>query len=435
MGTLHEEFWLSEGAGRTRKERRSGAYSYYLPTLLNSLDFSLDQDVVNDVASAERAIAQLNEHATTLQSSEGIARLLLRTEAVSSSHIEGLVIGTRRLLEAEMNFAEKGLFKYDRAAASIVGNIHAMETSIREAQAQQRISVDTILDIHRSLCKGTSREQYGGAVRDRQNWVGGNSYNPLDADYVPPSPRHIPTLLEDLAEYCNRTDLSPIVQAAIAHAQFESIHPFIDGNGRTGRALIHVILRKRGLAPRLVPPVSLVMATHSKSYVEGLTAFRFVDEAGSDASERLNEWISFFAGACNTSCDEAAAFEESAREMEQAWASSLGGVRKGSAVGDLLKELPGMPLFSVATASKAIGKSFSSTSLAVNRCLDAGIIRPTRNKKRNRIFEVPEVIDEFNLFERRLASPAHDTAIAPPVRPVPENLAKERKRRGNRESH
>lgn len=125
----------------------------------------------------------------------------------------------------------------------------------------------------------------------------------------------------------NRWVVSPVVQAALAHAQFEAVHPFIDGNGRTGRALIHLVLRRRGSAANFVPPISLVMATLSKSYIQGLSAFRAVDsEVGDGGREGVNEWVSFFAGACLTACEEAAAFEEraaaSALVAGEAWAGA-----------------------------------------------------------------------------------------------------------------
>src|SRR5205085_4050308 len=101
-------------------------------------------------------------------------------------------------------------------------------------------------------------------------------------------PKLVPDLMSDLCAFINRTDLSPVLQAAIAHAQFETIHPFADGNGRVGRALVHVVLRRRELALRYVPPVSLVLAADAKAYVGGLTAFR---------QGRPADWILAFAQA------------------------------------------------------------------------------------------------------------------------------------------
>ena len=423
MGTLHQEFWMSEGLGRTRRERQSGAYRYYLPTRLRDMHIALEPDVVGDVSRAEYAIVALNERTAALRSSEGIARLLLRAEAVSSSFIEGLSIGTRRLLRAEMNLGSQEAFRHDESAAEVVGNIHAMRSALAAAQADETVTTETILAIHRTLCAGTRIERFGGVVRDRQNWVGGNSYNPLAADYIPPAPQHVPALLDDLAEYCNDQVVSPIVQAAIVHAQFESIHPFIDGNGRTGRALIHLVLRRRGLAPQLVPPVSLVLATHAQSYVQGLTGFRYLDSAREESIRGgINEWVSFFAGACLASCEEAERFERSADALLVEWRDRLGSVRKNSALDLMLEELVGMPVFTVKLVVEATGRATSAVSAAIERCIDAGIAKPLGNQKRNRVFEIPEVINEFNIFERRLASPVGDTSMEKPVRAVPERL-------------
>ena len=108
--------------------------------------------------------------------------------------------------------------------------------------------------MHERLLAGTRLERYAGRLRAVQNWIGGSSFNPCSAAFVPPPPEHVRALMADLCEFCNQDTLPAVAQAAMAHAQFETIHPFVDGNGRTGRALIHVILRRRGLAPRLVPP-------------------------------------------------------------------------------------------------------------------------------------------------------------------------------------
>src|SRR5512139_89251 len=125
-----------------------------------------------------------------------------------------------------------------------------------------------------------------GRVREEQNWIGGRLGNPSDAAFVPPPEDLVLPLLEDLVAFMARDDLPAAPQAAVAHAQFETIHPFIDGNGRVGRALVHVVLRRRGLAPRYVPPVSLVLAADAKAYVAGLTAFR---------DDRPTDWIFLFA--------------------------------------------------------------------------------------------------------------------------------------------
>jgi len=128
-------------------------------------------------------------------------------------------------------------------------------------------------------------------IRSEQNWIGGAASSPRDAEFVPPPPELVPDLLDDLCAFCNREDVPASVQAGIAHAQFETIHPFADGNGRVGRALIHVVLRRRALAPRYVPPVSLVLAAdaspRTREKVERLARARRVPVLMGPVAERL----------------------------------------------------------------------------------------------------------------------------------------------------
>jgi Fic family protein len=263
--------------------------------------------------------------------------------------------------------------------------------------------------------------ELGGVIRDQQNWIGGSSYNPCSAVFIPPPPEYVEGLLRDLIDYTNGDQHSPLVQAAIAHAQFETIHPFADGNGRTGRALIHVTLRRRGLAHTFVPPISLVLATWSDDYIAGLTAFRHLHSADSpERSTATQVWLRTFAAASLRACSDAEAYASRIDELVDYWEATLGGVRKESAVDRLLEVLPGVPLITVESAAGLIGRSEVAAGAAINRLLDAGILRQRNiGKQRYRIFEAPAVLDLFTSLERALASPTGDTATKAPVRPVP----------------
>ena len=420
MGSFHQAFWHSNDSGQTRAERRGGSYYYYLPTKLKSLDIALDSDVVSDLVRAESAIRELNVAARYPHNSEGLARFLLRAESVSSSYIEGLQIGAKRLLKAELRASDSELLNPDETATDIIGNIHAMEEALKRAQSESCVTADTIINIHRTLLKDTRSSEFAGVVRTEQNWIGGNWFNPLQAEFVPPAPQYVGDLLDDLADYCNSELVSPIQQAAIAHAQFETIHPFADGNGRTGRALIHLILRKRGLAPNLIPPISLILATFSDAYIDGLTATRRSDNQGLEhILAGYNEWISFFAGTCVRACKASRQFEQATNELQAKWRSQLGALRKGSAAELLLDELIGMPIVSLQSLQKSTGRSIGALSQAVERFVDAGILKPLSNTVRKRSFEAFEVLRIFNTYERQLASPAGNTRLEKPARPVP----------------
>ncbi|MGH3298145.1 MAG: Fic family protein [Trebonia sp.] len=371
-----------------------------------------------DVTDAEAAIRRLNAEASALADTEALARLLLRAESVASSRIEGLEIGARKLLRAEAA-QQLGERSHDVTAEEVLGNIDAMNGAVREIGSGDPITVDMLLRFHGRLMAGSRDKAYAGQLRNRQNWIGGSEHNPCSAAFVPPPPERVPDLLADLCSFCNDESLPAVAQAAIAHAQFETIHPFADGNGRTGRGLIHLVLRRRGLATRVLPPVSLVLATWASDYVDGLVATRYRGPAtGKEAHAGLNRWVGRFAGACVRAVDDAAAFEMRVNQIEDTWRAQLGRVRGGSATDLLLRSLPGAPILTVNGAAQMISRSFTQTNDAAARLADAGILSQVNVGKRNRAFEAKAVINAFSDLERQLASPAGDTRTSAPSRPV-----------------
>ena len=420
MSYFVDEYWMSDGSGVTRRDRQGCAYRAYVPDPLMGRDFVFAGDVAADIADAEAAVIRLNSQASALVSTEVVARLLLRAEAVASSKIEGLHANARRLLrvEAAREFDVAG--RRDVTAEEVLGNVDAMSEALAAAESEETITVDTILRIHAALLANTPLEQHGGTVRIEQNWVGGSAYNPCSAAFVPPPPALVPGLLADLAEFCNTDSLPAVAQAAVAHAQFETIHPFIDGNGRAGRALIHLILRRRGIAPHVVPPISLILATLATDYVAGLTAFRYVGEPESpEAVDGLNRWVALFAGSCTRAVSDAMIYEERIREIQRRWRDTVGSVRRNSTLDLLLEILPGTPVITVTGAARMLGRSFKAASWAVDELVQAGVLEQVNVGRRNRAFEARDVLDAFTDLERRLASPTGDTRVAPRARPVP----------------
>lgn len=402
----------SPASGLPRADRVGCDYEAYVPDLLAGRAYSLDGATTADVADAERAVGRLNQQATTLANSEAVARLLLRAESVASSKIEGLEVGGRRLLKAQFA-ADAGAAIEDVTATEVVNNIDAMRWAVDQLAVADEITVDGVLEIHRRLLAGTPIAEHAGRLRDQQNWIGGSSYNPCSAAFVPPPPERVRALMEDLCVFCNGTDLPAVAQAAIAHAQIETIHPFADGNGRTGRALIHAILRRRGLAPAVLPPVSLLLATWSADYVAGLTATRYEGDQG------LDRWIALFAAATTRAVADAERYEAAIARVEARWREELGSVRANSAVDLLLRALPGAPVLNVRSAAALIGRSEQAANVAVGRLLDVGILKQTKLGRRNRVLEAPAVIEVFNDLERQLASPDGGTLRSPPSRSVP----------------
>ena len=419
MATTERRLWASDFAGPTRRDRQPCEYDVYLPDRLSNRRFSLDGDVAADVADAEAALTRLDASSVGLADSEALARLLLRAESVASSRIEGLEIGARRILRADAA-RRLGIAPSDVTAREILGNIDAMTWAVDTIEQGSAITLQTLLETHRRLLAGSRVEEYGGRVREVQNWIGGSGYNPCSASFVPPPPELVGNLLDDLVGFCNSDSLPALAQAAVAHAQFETIHPFADGNGRTGRALIHMVLRRRGLGLRVLPPVSLILATWSQDYIEGLTGTRYTGPAeSSGAHSGINRWNALFASACLRAVEDARHFEEQVRALQFSWRERIGRVRRDSTANLLVSVLPSAPVLTTTTVAELVGRSFPAASQAVERLVQAGVLEQVSVGRRNRAYEAPELIDVFTAFERRLASPEADTRVSAPALRVP----------------
>ena len=414
-------WWAPRFEGPTRADRMGGWYHPYSPDLLAAWDPQIPGSLAASISQAEQAVRELNSPAHRHPGLGGLGRFLLRAESVGSSAIEGLRVGPRRLLAAEEQIA-KGRSAADRVAAEVVGNIDAMRQATEVAAQQQPFRLDCLLDVHKLLMDRSHTPELGGVLREEQGWIGGGSFNPCNAAYVPPPPDRVPELTHDLVAYVNTDYHSPLTQAAVAHAQFETIHPFGDGNGRAGRALIHIVLQRRGLAPRFVPPISLVLSTWSDSYIEGLTAFRH--EGPADSAQRddaLRPWLGLFAAATRRACDDALRYSDRIDQLTVEWNQKLGRYRKGSALALLVAVLPGVPLLTPDKAAQLIGRSPVATRAAITQLLDAGILRlRPSSSPRNRVLEAPSVIHLLTYLERSLATPQGDTLQENPVRPVPD---------------
>jgi Fic family protein len=390
--------------GLPRRDRKACEYRAYRPDLLAGRELVLGSREVADIADAERDVARFNESARALSNTEALARLLLRAESVASSKIEGLEVGARRLLRADA--AERlGERDPDVTADDVLANVRAMAYALDAARDAPAITVDLLLETHRRLLSGTHLAHLGGVVRTSQNWIGGSSYNPCSAVFVPPPPDLVPGLLIDLCAFCSDDSLPAVAQAAIAHAQFETIHPFADGNGRIGRVLIHLILQRRGLATNVTVPVSLVLASMADAYVRGLDATHYVGQPDSQAAfAGINAWLETFSAACRTAVARANEFETRIASIQDEWRARLGSVRANSALDLLLERLPGLPVINVKAASEIIGRSAQAANEAVARLEGAGILKASRIGRRNRVFEAREVIAAFADLEERLGA-------------------------------
>jgi len=396
MPELIEKTWKDPGHHQMVSSRDRGPFRYqaYLPDPIAMLDPPSTAYLVAAVEAASAACTALDA-SPGIDDLEAVARLLLRAESVASSRIEGLRLSHRRIEEAR--FLPGGA---RGTALSIVRNIDAMARAIQiGTDAEGALTLDDLLSIHRTLMYTDQDRVIAGVVREEQNWIGGGN-TPRRADFIPPPPEHVPDLLADLLAFCNRTDLSAVTQAAIAHAQFETIHPFADGNGRTGRCLIHLLLRRRGLSQRVVPPVSVVLAANASAYVAGLTAYR---------AEEIASWCRVFAASLTTAAREAVGLGADLRRLREAWQDRAGRPRKGSAARRLIEGLAGHPIVSVESSAEALSVSDEAARLALPRLESAGILLQVTIGRRNRAWAALEIFELLDEFDAQVRFPTLDS--------------------------
>lgn len=365
------------------RHRRACAYDAFVPEPVTNVDVVIPGDVAGVVSDAEKAIADLNRAAGP--ELMPLARLLLRTESIASSKVEGLQLDARSLARAETN-RDTGR-KVGTGAAEILANIDAMQLSIERAADLEAVRPADFLDIHRVLLERAPNSRIAGRLRTSQNWIGGNDFNPCGAAFVPPPPGEVDRLLDDLCEFIDDDALPPLVQAAIAHAQFETIHPFEDGNGRTGRALVQVVLRRRGVTPAFVPPISVVLARDKDRYLNGLTLFR---------EDRLAEWIELFAAATAEAATLAARYMIRVGELQDAWRERLrqhSNPRADAAAWNLITVLPAHPVITVPVAVAATGRTKPAAANAIEQLEAAGILARLGESARNRAWEAEGLLD------------------------------------------
>lgn len=387
LAELVDCIWEGGGYG-ARRDRHPFRYQAFVPDPIAGWDHPLAGRAADAVVGATAALSELQATGAG-HDLEAIATTLLRSEALGSSFIEGLRASNKRLALAAYEPVTA-----DPTARAVLGNVRAMERAIEIGLARRRFRLDDVLDIHRTLLEGTTEARFAGVLRADQNWIGGRGTSPRDATFVPPPPDRVPGLLDDLVAFVNLDDLPAISQAAIAHAQFETIHPFGDGNGRAGRCLIHVILRRRDVAPRLVPPISVVLATNAKRYIAGLTDYR---------EGRADDWIGSFADTVTTATRSTNQLRTQIDDLLDELVQRAGSPRTDSVARKIIRGLPQQPVVNADVAASAYEVTPTAARAALNRLQGAGVLVPTRvGRRRDREWISDELFQLLDAFEQDL---------------------------------
>jgi Fic family protein len=389
-GQYVELTWAPMGSGACKSERSPRRYRAWIPETVADLEPVLGSATAALCERAGTVVRQLNSEPGALMALEGLGRQLLRSESLASSQIEGLSLSHRKLAAAEHDELA------NHKAREIVGTMKAMERALEIGAAPGVLTVDSIQAIHREIAVVPPLDRIAGQIREEPSWIGGT--DPSVAEYVGPPAKEVPGLLDDLCEFMSRDDISPVTQAAIAHAQFETIHPFGDGNGRVGRCLIQVLFRRRGLAPRLLSPISIVLGANKDAYVNGLERFR---------TGAIDDWVRYFAEATESAALSSRELVEEVEAIQGDWRVDLRPVRSDSAALALIDLLPRYPIVTAAAAESEIGRSRRATITGLERLADIGVLTRHRNQKKGDSWEAKDLFALLDEFERRLGSGAN----------------------------
>lgn len=379
--TYEQHPWSSGDTYGSRRERRltTGPYRAAVPPFIAHRPVPLGGDLQALTEEAATELTRFDVEVGHITAPFG--SILLRTESASSSEIENLSSGARQIALAELGEHAS------RNARLIIGNVRAMRAALELSDA---IDADAILRMHHALLEHDD-PGIAGRWRQQQVWIGGGSLGPHTAQFVPPHHERVPELIDDLVVFANRDDLPVMAQIAVAHAQFETIHPFPDGNGRVGRALIQAMLRGGQLTRSVAVPVSAGLLHNTAEYFAALGAYRAGDV------EPIVRSIVDASFAAVTNGRTLVADLEAVREI---WRSRVT-ARRDSAVHRLVDVLLRQPVIDNRTAAAALSVTGANAQIAIDRLVDAGILTQITEGRRNRLWQAKDVVRVLDEFAAR----------------------------------
>jgi Fic family protein len=364
--------------GTSRREQRSTPRTYAAAVVpgIATTELTLGGDLAADLDDATRLLTAFDSGGAGEVAP--FASVLLRSESAASSQIENLTSSARALAEAEIG-------EGDRAnAAVILANVRTMQAALALAG---HLDEAAILEMHRALMS-QQRVVSAGEWRTEQVWIGGSPRHPGDADFVPPVAADVPGLVADLVRFLAREDIPPLALGAIGHAQFETIHPFGDGNGRTGRALLHSVLLHTGAITKVTVPISAGLLALRDEYFAALTAYRTGD---------VEPILRCVARAARSGVDVGERLVRSLREVRDGWSGQVS-ARSDSAVWPLMDLLLRQPVVTSRVVVAELGVSPPAAHEALRRLSDAGILSESTGRRRNRVFRAPDVLAALDAY-------------------------------------
>ncbi|CAN5222183.1 Fic family protein [soil metagenome] len=375
--------------------RQIGQYTSTVASAIASWSPELSAADVSDLIEASHALSAFDQYALVRLGSENpalapMSAILLRTESASSSQIEQLTTSAEQLALAEIDEGDKA------NAATVIRNVRAMEAALRFSDGLDEAS---ILAMHRELLsRQRGLEPFAGTFRTKLVWIGNrDTAGPRGAEFIAPQHQLILGSITDLVEFMRRDDVPALAQIAVAHAQFETIHSFIDGNGRTGRALAQALLCKKGLATHVTVPISAGLLTDTDRYFKALTDYR-----NGDAGPIVRRFADAFRYAAVTGRK---LVDDLYEQVEESRAKLLG-VRSQSAVWQILPGLVGQPVVNTKYLMSAMGLNDMTARRALTVLTARGVLVERTGQARNRVWQHNGILDVLDAFAASIRRPA-----------------------------
>lgn len=380
----HEELeWTSRyaevGVRAARRAALSERYRAAVPPMIAALPLVLDDELgilVDEAATAlVRFDGELGARVAPFSS------LLLRSEAAASSQIEHLTASARQVFTAEIGAPGK------RNAREIVSNTRAMRTAVELSDA---LTTDTVLAMHRVLMADDPHHE-AGCFRQEAVWVGTSARSPVGADFVAPAWGRVPALVEDVMSFARRVDIPRLAQVAVAHAQFETVHPFTDGNGRTGRALLQAMLRSNELTQNVTVPVSAGLLTDTDGYVAALTAYRRGDIAP------------IIRGVCDAvfvAVANARRLVDDIEEIRRGWSGRVT-ARRDSGVWSALDVVVRQPVLNATVLAAEMGVEPRNAYPHIQKLVESGILVSKNEYRHGVLYRNDEILQALDAFAAR----------------------------------
>lgn len=351
------------------------AYKSFVPTPLPPKpSIELTEDMINLLIKANSQLAVLESIATRITNVELFISMYVRKEALMSSQIEG----TQATLEDVLDPMIEA--NTNRNVADVVNYIKATEFAIKRLH-ELPLCNRLIKETHAVLMEGVrGQEKSPGEFRRSQNWIGGQGSTLKNARYIPPSPDDMIEAMSDLEKYINADDeLDALIRAALIHYQFETIHPFLDGNGRVGRLLITLFLMEKKVLSTPALYISYFLKKNRVEYYDRMTEVR--------AKGNYEQWVTFFLRALLESAEDATATIDELIALHDKNAAVISGMGRAAKNAMLVFEyLEANPIIEIRKTAEALSITFNTASSAVKRLTDAGILVQTTNASRNRTF-------------------------------------------------